>query len=279
MAMQAAGGILQGAAAIGSLFKKSNNSAQAAATQYNYNLALQKQAQDWQEKMYGQRYQMQRKDLEAAGINPLYGLGTAPMMTSGANSVGMPETVSEMSSKKQQMLEAANMLRNWSAQAVQMEKTKAETVTEYLNGQLKVVEKANAELDNLYKKGELGFQGKRQKAELEALKSSAINNIEQAGEARARAGTARAQEQQIREMTVPQTITNKWHKRHPAISGLATGTKEIAPVLNVLGTIIGGAAGAAFGVGKFSTMGNAAKTAGRANSAMSAIKKANRHHN
>lgn len=239
MAMQGAGTLMSGIGAIGGLFKKSNNSAKAAAQQYNYNLALQKQAQDWQEEMYGKRYQMQVEDLQKAGINKLYGLGTAPMMTSGANSVGMPETVSEMSSKKQQMLEAANMIRNWSAQAVQMEKTRAETINEYLNGQLKVVEKANAELDNLYKKGELNFQGKRQKAELEALKSSAINNIEQAGEAKARAGTARAQEAQIKANTKPQEAINEWHKRHPILSGLTIGTQEMMPTLKVAGTVLG----------------------------------------
>ena len=72
-----------------------SSSAKAAAQQYNYSLALQKQAQEWNEYMYKHRYQFQRQDMENAGINPLFGMGQAPTVTSGMNSAGMADYVGE----------------------------------------------------------------------------------------------------------------------------------------------------------------------------------------
>lgn len=61
--------------------------------QYNYNLKLQQNAQDWQERMSNTAHQREVNDLRAAGINPLYtatGGNGASMGTVGAGSVNQP---------------------------------------------------------------------------------------------------------------------------------------------------------------------------------------------
>lgn len=74
----------------------------ALASQYQYNLMLQQQAQQYNTAMSNTQYQRLVKDLEAAGLNPYLAInslsGSSP--TSSANSVSLPatETQSEKAS-------------------------------------------------------------------------------------------------------------------------------------------------------------------------------------
>ena len=103
--------------------KTYNYNAKGVAQQYKYNLALQKQAQNYDTSMYNQRYQMQVEDLKKAGINPLYGLGTAPAITAGANSVGAPTTGGGMNPLGSGLADLAG--ENNSKRMFKLEKVKA----------------------------------------------------------------------------------------------------------------------------------------------------------
>lgn len=68
-------------------------SAAAAKKQYEYNLALQKQAQKHQINMYKHQNQWRVEDLRAAGLNPILSTHAASSMpSSGMNSVSMPHS-------------------------------------------------------------------------------------------------------------------------------------------------------------------------------------------
>lgn len=214
------------------------NAAAAAAQQYEYNLALQKQAQEWNEYMYKNRYQMQVEDLEKAGINKLYGLGNAPTVTSATNSVGMPGTVEERNGKMQQLLTGVEIARNWSAQKVEMEKVKQETATEFYNTQLKSLEVVGKQLENALSKKNLDWYDKRQIAELkrtyseiQANLAGASNAYAQAGSARALANKYNAETNKIGFESVKTKAQADFYKKHPIIAGIAMGGQELEPVL------------------------------------------------
>lgn len=225
----------------------SKNSARAAEQQYKYNLALQQQAQQWNEYMYKNRYQFQVQDLEAAGINKLYGLGSAPSITSGQGSVGMPDAVNETNGRLQQFLTGVSLAQDWSAKKVQMDKTRQETETEKFNTQLKSLEVIGKNIDNMYAKKNLSAFDKRLKAELEEARSRIIANISGAEQSRAgavknmaEAGTARKMQGKITEETqsiknanVISGLTAEYYKKHPILAGIAIGGRELKDAADI----------------------------------------------
>lgn len=266
------GGILGG---IGN--NKGNDSARALKMQYDYNLALQKQSQQFDEYMYKNRYQMQSEDLENAGINKLYGLSNAPTVTATQGSVGMPDIIGEKNNKIQRTLEMIGLATDWSAKKAQISKTQAETNTENVNTELKKIDKINAMLNAIYKNKEINWYDKRQAHELEKLKAETLNNLSKSEENYAMAGNARAltvknlKETQIEdENSIINRKINKqaeeFIKKHPKIKGILGGTRAMSEILKGIGTTAGLGIGGA-GVAAASKKAKAIKITARKNSA------------
>lgn len=273
----AAQGIATGGQLIGGLFNSGSQSARAAALQYQYNLSLQREAQKFNEYMYRNRYQMQVEDLEKAGINKLYGLGSAPTTSSVGGSVGMPDMVTEKNNRMQNFLTGIDLASNLTARQVQNEKIQQETKTEKVNTEIKKLEEINQELENIYSKKKINWFDKRQAAELEEIKSKITKNIEEAGEARERAQNARENNNLIRANT--KETENKaeingreaqWIKDHPVLSGFGIGMKYLGPSAKYAKDAI--EAGLEI---KNPKMKKAAKQASRSNTARGKVKKEN----
>lgn len=174
--MVAWGAIAQGVGALaGGLFKGSSSSAKAAAQQYQYNLKLQQQQQQWNEYMYKNRYQMQREDLEKAGINPLFGMGQAPSVTSGTNSVGMADYVGEQNNKFNQMMSLLDFGQNLSAKRAQTKLIERQAQTEEQNTLLRTQQAIREELNNKW-------LPKEKKAELENKMADTVDKLASSNE-------------------------------------------------------------------------------------------------
>lgn len=218
---------------IGSLFGRSGKaSAKAAQQQYQYNLALQKQAQEWNEYMYKHRYQFQVDDLEAAGINKLYGLGTAPSVTSGLNSTGMADYVGEQNNKAQQFLSALDLGQNLSARRAQEKLIEQQTNTERVNTNLKIIEQEGKILDNQYKRLENENLPKKQRAEIENTIANTKKNITSAKK-------DIEETQSIQLKNAKDERIQRWHEQHPGWSNLITGVGELSNSI-MTGLAIGG---------------------------------------
>lgn len=77
--------------------QKGQEKANRAEMEFN---ALEAQKnRDFEERMFGTRYQTTRKDLEAAGYNPLLAMGLNPSTPSGAVASAHPKSTTEVSSK------------------------------------------------------------------------------------------------------------------------------------------------------------------------------------
>lgn len=247
----AAGALIQYKAA-----KESGNaSAKGAADQFAYNLMLQRQQQQWNEYMYKHRYQFQRKDLEDAGINPLYGLGNATSPTSGLNSVSMPDYVGEKLGRNQNIIAGLALAKDWSAQKVANEKTKQETETEKSNTVLKQLEVVSQQINNLIRKKDLDYYDKRALSELKEQKSriiknlsdvevnkstiklnrstSALNNQKAITEGKIRenleANSAKTRTEREKEKQTIEGIKriNEFYRAHPTLGAIATGGREL----------------------------------------------------
>lgn len=216
-----------------SSFMGGSSSAKAARKQYEYNLALQKQAQQWQEYFYKNRIGWNVEALEANGINKLYGLGNAPMGAAGTNSVGMPDMVNEKNNRIRAILDGISVASQVSAQVVANRKAEQETKTEVFNTELKQLETINKNLDNLYKKKELSYYDKRLQQELQEQKTRIFNNMAQTNESYARAGNVKQLTEESKERTkgisnenvVSGAVAN-WYKEHPVMAGLAIGLQQ-----------------------------------------------------
>ena len=158
----------------------SSNSAKAAQKQYEYNLALQKQAQDWNEYMYRNRYKFQYEDMLNAGINPLFGMGQAPTVTSGTNSVGMADAVGEQNNKFQQMMSLLDFGQNLSAKRAQTKLLENQANTEAINTNLKSLEVIQQQINNLKGQKDLKYYDREKLANLKNLEAQTYKNLKEA---------------------------------------------------------------------------------------------------
>lgn len=98
---------------------------QANQAQMDFNALEAQKQRDWEERMFGSRYQMTRRDLEAAGYNPLIATGLNPSVPSGAAAHAEPKsTRSEMAAI---FANAAKQATEISLARSMREKTLAET--------------------------------------------------------------------------------------------------------------------------------------------------------
>lgn len=222
MVMQAIGSI----ANLGSSIFGGSNAARAAKEQYEYNRQLQQQAQEWQEYAAKNKWQWETESKENAGINKLYGLGSASVPTATSGSTGQADYVGEQNNKANQVLQGIQLGQDFAAKKAQIKLQQQQTKTEEVNTNLKAIEKINAELETIYRKKELSYQDKKLKAELEETKSRIAKNIADTSKSYEEAGTARAKTAQENEITEGIRRTNKWHKDNPTASGFAIGAKE-----------------------------------------------------
>ena len=128
----------------------SNSAAKAAERQYKYNLALQQQQQQWNEYMYKHRYQFQRSDMEAAGINPLFGMGQAPTVTSGLNSTGMADDVGQQNNRFNALMSILDFGQNLSAKRAQTKLLENQAQTEEQNTLLRTAEVLEKQISNKF---------------------------------------------------------------------------------------------------------------------------------
>lgn len=240
------------------LFGNKNNSAKAAAQQYQYNLALQQQQQQWNEYMYKNRYQMQREDMEKAGINPLFGMGQAPSVTSGLNSTSLPDYVGEQNNKFQQALSLLDFTSNLSAKAAQTKLIQNQADTEKISANLKTLETQTQALENLRRKKDLTYQDKKAIAELKESMSRTMLNIEQTQTEQVQRGYIRANTGKAYAETRNQILNNKplerhekYMQNHPFMGGTLEGAKNNAgAITTLLGMLAGGAIGGKAAVGR-----------------------------
>lgn len=216
---------------VGKLFGGSSNSAKAAAQQYHYNLKLQQQQQDWNEYMYKNRFQMQKQDMINAEINPLFGMGQAPTVTSGTNSVGMADMVGEQNNKIQQILSAIDTGQNLSAKRAQTKLIENQAKTEEINTNLKTIEVEEKNIINLMNRIRLKYLDAKEKAEIQNQVSQSKQNISTAQKNISDINTSELNNKKTERI-------EEWHRKHPKLSGIFTGLSEGGQTL--LGLVMGG---------------------------------------
>lgn len=105
--------------------RKGQESSNSAEMEFNHNEAELDRA--WQEKMFRNRYQFTRQDLEAAGYNPLLAMGLNPGVPSGAVANAHPKSTTEEFSKI--MAHSAKNVSEVGLTSALMAKTKAEAAS------------------------------------------------------------------------------------------------------------------------------------------------------
>jgi len=90
-----------------------------------YNAQEAQKQRDWEERMFASRYQTTRKDLEAAGYNPLMALGVNPGVPSGASAHFDPKSTKSESSRMN--FETLNSAAQLALSRSQMRKVDTET--------------------------------------------------------------------------------------------------------------------------------------------------------
>lgn len=261
MAMNA---IMNALPAFTSMFEGRTQGA-SSARQYQYNLALQQQQQQWNEYMYKHRYQFQREDLENAGINPLYGLGTAPSVTSGLNSVGMEDDNQAKQNAVQNSLNLVGQAQEWTAKQVAMKKMEQETKSEEVNTGLLQMDKIGKQLEqhqlklqnehlsreNKYQEQQIIANLKKTYSDISTNTAISANQYANANKATAEASSARqytknlkaeekntkADRGRIEAQSEQAQRLNQWERKHPNIYTLGQ-TGKMMYELGSIGTNI-----------------------------------------
>ena len=219
-----AGAISSGIGATMGLFDfGSSNSAKAAQKQYENNLKLQQQAQQWNEYMYKNRYTFQVQDLKNAGINPLFGMGQAPSITSGTNSVGIADAVGEQNNKFQQMMTLLDFRQNLSAKRAQTKLLENQANTEAINTNLKSLEVIQQQINNLKGQKDLKYYDKEKLTNLRNLESQTYKNLKEAQNTMADTKlintTVRGTAREVK-------LQEEWDKKHRILKNLANTARR-----------------------------------------------------
>jgi len=112
--------------------KKGQEDANAAEMEFN-SMEAQKQ-RDFEERMFGSRYQTTRKDLEAAGYNPLLAMGLNPSTPAGAAAVAHPKSTTAQSSEM--VSHSAKNVLDSALGVAMVDKVKSEAATAKANARL-----------------------------------------------------------------------------------------------------------------------------------------------
>lgn len=232
MVMGAIAGGVGIANAVKGLFKKEKSASQAAREQYNYNLALQKDQQEYNTYAYQHRYQWEADDKAAAGINKLYGMNGASAPTSGLASVNQPDYVGERNAKQNMIVQGLQIGQQSSAIAADNELKYSQARTERVRTIGEMYETINRKLETLYRKKELDNYDKKLKSELEKQKAetsaafaSAIKNMADAGSAQALKKKTDEERKGIEEDNKRKRVVGKIMEKHPIVGGYMVGAE------------------------------------------------------
>lgn len=153
------------------LFNSIFGNKNTAQQQYEYNLALQREQQNWLEKMSSTAHQREKEDLLAAGFNPLLALNNgASTPNGGLNSLGSDLSSAqnmERQNKINAILGFANLAQNQQSVNSASNLQNAQAQNQLADAGLKTVQTIQNKLETLFRKKDLDNYEKRFAIELE----------------------------------------------------------------------------------------------------------------